>query len=317
MHYTLIHYDIPSVDLSAWTLEVVGQVRRPLALTLDHLRARPHRSFVVTLECAGDGRALLHPRPISQPWLYGAVGTAEWTGTPLSSLLEDASLKPGVQEIVFTGVDQGVEGDIIQPYQRSLPLQVALNDDVLLAWEMNGAALEPQHGFPLRLVAPGWYGMASVKWLSRIEALAQPFEGYQQTTAYRFSQSREEPGDPVNVMRVRSLMIPPGIPDFLTRVRLVLPGPVELMGRAWVGQGTVVKVEVSIDDGASWESAELGAPVSERAWYPWLYVWDAKPGTYRLCCRATDSGGSEQPLHPYNKNGPPEAWAITWCTGLT
>ncbi|MBI4507530.1 MAG: sulfite oxidase [Chloroflexi bacterium] len=300
MHYTLVHYDVPHVELAAWRLHVGGRVRRPLVLGLDELQRRPTRTLRVTLECAGDGRALLHPRPISQPWLTGAVGTAEWTGTPLRSLLGEAGLDDGVVEILFTGLDRGVEGGVEQDYQRSLPLAVALDDDTLLAWAMNGAPLEPQHGYPLRLVVPGWYGMAHVKWLRAVEAIALPFGGYQQALAYRYSESREGPGEPVTLMRVRSLMIPPGIPDFLTRTRIVHCAPVDLRGRAWSGRARITRVEVSVDGGASWADAAVGEPPSPHAWQPWRHVWQAtSPGWHDLLCRATDAAGDVQPAEQW------------------
>ena len=297
MHYTLIHYDIPWVDMAAWHLHVGGQVRTPLSLTLQEIQHRPARTLRVTLECAGDGRALLHPRALSQPWLTGAVGTAEWTGTPLRLLLEEARVGEEVTEILFTGLDHGIERGVEQDYQRSLPLSVALDEDVLLAWAMNGAPLEPQHGYPLRLIVPGWYGMAHVKWLHSIEALSQPFEGYQQAVAYRYSQSFDESGEPVTLMRVRSLMIPPGFPDFLTRVRIVPHGAVELRGQAWSGRASVTRVEVSVDGGTTWAAGEVDEPVSAYSWQRWRYLWEASaPGTYELCCRAHDDAGNAQPL---------------------
>jgi DMSO/TMAO reductase YedYZ molybdopterin-dependent catalytic subunit len=299
LHYTLTHYDIPSVDIGEWRLSVGGQVESPLALSLDDLQRRPVRTLQVTLECAGDGRALLLPRPLSQPWLHGAVGTAEWTGTPLRLLLEEAGLAAGVQEVLFTGLDRGVEGGLEQDYQRSLPLSVALDDDLLVAWDMNGAPLEPQHGYPLRLIVPRWYGMAHVKWLRSVDAIPEPFEGYQQAVAYRYSQSREEPGEPVTLMRVRSLMIPPGIPDFMTRLRVVQRGAVDLLGRAWSGQPPITGVEVSADGGLTWSAAEVEQPLGRYDWQRWRFLWEASsPGRYELCCRAQDSSGDVQPLEP-------------------
>jgi len=215
LHDTLTHYDIPFVGPANYQLRVAGQVNRPLSLSLDELRRRPSRTIRVRLECAGDGRAHLQPRPISQPWLSGAVGTADWTGTPLLALLEEAGLADSARQVVFTGHDHGIEGNIEQGYQRSLSIQEIRRDEPLLAWGMNGADLEPQHGFPLRLIVPGWYGMASVKWLRWIEVVANPFEGHQQMVAYRYSAARAERGTPVTLMRVRSLLIPPGTPDFL------------------------------------------------------------------------------------------------------
>ncbi len=300
LHYTLIHYDIPVVDGTSWRLDVGGQVRRQLSLTLEDLQQRPQQTLRVTLECAGDGRALLHPRPISQPWLTGAVGTAEWTGIPLHLLLEETEVGEGVTEILFTGLDRGMEGGVEQHYQRSVPLDVAQHDDLLLAWRMNGVPLEPQHGFPLRLIVPGWYGMAQVKWLCAITALTAPFDGYQQAVAYRYSKARAEQGEPVTLMRVRSLLIPPGIPDFLTRMRVVERGLVELRGRAWSGRSPIAQVEVSCDGGGTWERAEVGKPQSAYSWQNWHYRWEAlTPGTYELCCRAQDRAGEMQPLDQY------------------
>lgn len=300
LHYTLIHYDIPAVDVATWRLHVGGQVRQVLSLSQAELQQRPAQTLRVTLECAGDGRALLQPRPLSQPWLSGAVGTAEWTGTPLHPLLEEAGLGADVCEILFTGLDRGREGGVEQDYQRSLPRQIALGDGVLLAWAMNGRLLEPQHGTPLRLIVPGWYGMAHVKWLRSIEALTAPFAGYQQAVAYRYSQSRDDPGEPVTMMRVRALMIPPGLPDFLTRTRIVPRGVVELQGRAWSGYGPITHVEVSGDGGAAWAPAELGEPGGPHGWTPWHYRWTVNAvGAYELCCRAHDAAGNSQPLDQY------------------
>jgi sulfane dehydrogenase subunit SoxC len=256
------------------------------------------------MECAGNGRAWLAPRPISQPWLTEAVGTAEWTGTSLAALLREAGLADDAREVVFTGLDRGVEGGEEQLYERSLELADALRDDVLLAYACNGRPLPAQHGFPLRLLVPGWYGMTSVKWLRRITVVAEPFAGYQNVTAYRFRQDPDEPGTPVTRMEPRSLMVPPGIPDFLTRRRFAQPGPVRLEGRAWSGWGPVERVEVSTDGGASWAPAQLGEPPGPAAWTPWWFDWDAAPGEHELRVRAYDATGRGQPdAPPWNVGG--------------
>jgi sulfane dehydrogenase subunit SoxC len=296
LHYLLIHYDIPVVDPAAYRLEVVGEVRRPLVLSLDDLRAWPKVSLPVTFECAGNGRALLAPRPLSQPWLTEAVGTAEWAGVRLSELLEEAGVRAGAVEALFTGLDRGVEGGVPQAYERSLPLAEA--GRALLAYEMNGAPLPPQHGFPLRLVVPGWYGMTNVKWLARVTVLAEPFAGYQNAVAYRLYGADGEPGEPVTRMLPRSLMAPPGVPDFASRERLLEPGPVELRGRAWSGWGAIERVEVSVDGGRSFADAALEPPLSEAAWCGWSFRWEAPAGRYELCSRATDAAGNQQPLEP-------------------
>jgi sulfane dehydrogenase subunit SoxC len=300
IHYTLTHYDVPDIEPTTWQLNVGGCVERSLKLSLDDLKRRRAQTLRVTMQCAGDGRALLRPRPVAQPWLSGAVGTADWHGTPLRGILNEAGVLPSAQEVVFTGLDRGIESDVEQDYQRSLPLREALRDDVLLAWSMNDAPLEPQHGAPVRLVVPGWYGMTSIKWLSAIEVLDRPFAGYQNVRAYRYSQSREEPGEPVTLMRVRSLMIPPGIPDFLTRTRLVRRGSVELRGKAWSGRSPVMRVEVSTDGGWSWDDAQLESQSSPHAWQSWRFQWHpTDAGTYELCCRATDAAGERQPTWAY------------------
>jgi len=175
LHYLLIHYDIPEVDPGEYRLELGGRVSRPLSLSLTEIQARPAVELAVTMECAGNGRALIEPHVVSQPWLQEAVGTARWRGTPLRPLFREAGLEDGAVEVAFAGLDQGVEGGEEQRFERSLPLTDAMRPDVLLAYEMNGLPLPPQHGFPLRLLVPGWYGMASVKWLSEITVLDRAF----------------------------------------------------------------------------------------------------------------------------------------------
>ncbi|MDX1436682.1 MAG: sulfite oxidase [Anaerolineales bacterium] len=298
LHYLLVHYDIPVVNPADWRLEIGGLVDKPLRLSLDDLKQRPSQTLAVTMECAGNGRALMEPRHISQPWVLEAIGTAEWTGTPLQAVLEEAGVQTESAEILFTGLDRGVEGGKIQNYQRSLAIEDASREEVLLAYAMNGGPLEPQHGYPLRLLVPGWYGMTSVKWLTNIEAIAEPFDGYQMQKAYRYKQSPEEEGVPASLIKVRALMAPPGIPDFLTRTRLVEAGPVRLEGRAWAGRAGIDRVEVSADGGASWYDARLDPQESVFAWQGWQADWMATPGTYTLAVRATDSRGNVQPSEP-------------------
>src|SRR5438093_6442346 len=303
LHYLLIHYDVPEVNADEWRLKVGGQVSRPLDLTLEEIKKRPSQTIAVTMECAGNGRALFAPRRISQPWLFEAIGTAKWTGTPLWGILEEAGIRRDAVEVVFTGLDRGVEGEQVQFYQRSLIVGEAKREEVLLVYEMNGEPLQPQHGYPLRLLVPGWYGMASVKWLDRIEAVAEPFQGYQMVRAYRYAQAADDPGEPVNAIRVRALMIPPGIPDFMTRTRLVHAGQVTLSGKAWAGPLSVTRVEVSVDSGSTWSEAQLDEAVSSFAWRTWTFVWNASPGACTLCVRAIDSEGNVQPLDQQWKLG--------------
>jgi sulfane dehydrogenase subunit SoxC len=241
---------------------------------------------------------------VSQPWLEEAVGTAEWTGTPLAHLLEEAGLGPGAVEVVFGGADRGVQGGLEHDYERSLPLAEAMLPEVLLAWGVNGRPLPPQHGHPLRLVVPGWYGMTSVKWLRKISVVSEPFDGYQQTGTYLLHASADDPGTPVTRIQPRSLLLPPGIPEFESRERFLEPGRQLLTGRAWSGLAPVAKVEVSTDGGRGWRPAELEPQPSPWAWAGWSFAWEAAPGSYELCSRATDAAGNTQPLAaPWNTGG--------------
>jgi sulfane dehydrogenase subunit SoxC len=308
LHYLLIHYDIPAVDPLTWRLEVDGAVDRPISIDLGTLYEGPLQTRTLTMECAGNGRALLEPRPISQPWLLHAVGNAAWTGVPLSWLLEKAGVQSTAKEVLFTGLDRGIDGGIEQNYQRSLPLDEI--EDVIVAIEMNGQPLTPQHGAPARLLVPGWYGMTHVKWLSKITLVTEPFDGFQQTQAYQFRQNDGEAGRPVTRMLPRSLLQPPGIPDFMTRRRLMEAGRVELSGRAWSGFGPIVGVEVSVNGGATWQDASVEPTTDRYSWHRWTFPWEANVGTHDLCCRATDSTGRTQPLEPIWNTGGYEVNAV-------
>jgi sulfane dehydrogenase subunit SoxC len=295
LHYLLIHYDIPAIDATTFELVIDGLVGSPLSLDLDAIRSRPKVTAVVTLECAGNGRARLLPRPVSQPWLTEAVGTARWSGTPLLGLLQEAGIAEEAVDVVFTGADHGIERGLEQDYQRSLPVAEALGEDVLLAYEMNGVPLPPQHGAPLRLIVPGWYGMAHVKWLRRITLVAEPFDGFQMR-AYRLRDTPDESGVPVTRTEPRALLVPPGFPDFMSRRRVVRSGPVRIEGRAWSGWAPVSKVEVSIDGGDTWEPADLEPAQASHGWARWTWTWQSELGSYVLACRATDASGRTQPL---------------------
>ncbi|MDQ4007759.1 MAG: sulfite oxidase [Actinomycetota bacterium] len=307
LHYTLVHYDIPMVDTAAedgWRVEIGGAVATPLVLDMTDLRSRPAQTVRVTFECAGNGRALLRPRPVSQPWLVEAVGTADWTGVPLAGLLRAAGLRDDARSVVFTGADHGVERGVEQDYARGLTVDDALGDDVLLAYEMNGAPLPPQHGHPLRLVVPGWYGMAQVKWLRSVTVLDHAFDGFQNAVAYRLRQDPEDEGEAVTRIDPRALLVPPGFPDFMSRTRFVHPGAVTLTGRAWSGWGPVERVEVSTDGGNHWEPATLGPDGGRYAWRSFSLVWEAAPGHARLSARAYDATGRAQPWDArWNRGG--------------
>jgi DMSO/TMAO reductase YedYZ molybdopterin-dependent catalytic subunit len=301
-HYLLIHFDIPVLDAGGYSLAVGGRVRKPFRISLDELKAQPALTQTVTMECAGTGRSTLHPRGVYVPWFKECMGTYEWTGTRLRPLLERAGLLGDAVEVMFTGWDTGLDHGVEHAFERSLPLAEALGDEVMLAWGANSQPLLREHGFPLRLIVPAWYGMASVKWLRAITVLDKPFEGMQQATGYRYKQSADEPGTPVRNKRVNSVMAPPGIPDLISRTRFLAPGRQVLEGKAWSGSGRITLVEVSTDDGATWNRADLSAVARDRhAWVHWRYAWDAAAGDHLLLCRATDAAGNRQPLDPNDR----------------
>ncbi len=303
LHYTLSHFDILALDQASFRLRVGGRVAKAVELSMAQLRELPSKTLSVTMECAGNGRAGMSPRYPSMPWIEGAVGTAQWTGVALKHVLQLAGVGAQAKEIAFLGADRGFDSGVEHEFGRSLTVQEALRDEVLLAWEMNGQPLLPQHGAPLRLVVPGWYGMASVKWLSRIEVLERAFDGFQQVVGYHYRKRRGEPGVPITHMKVRALMVPPGIPDWYTRRRLIERGASEVMGRAWTGNGAAVRrVEFAVD--GAWRETELERPAGRFAWQRWRCAWDALPGEHELACRATDERGDTQPMAPdWNTTG--------------
>jgi DMSO/TMAO reductase YedYZ molybdopterin-dependent catalytic subunit len=302
-HYLLTHFDTPIIAPDMHVLEMKGAFHAPYTLTMSEIMALPQITRPVTLECAGNGRAGMAPRPLSMPWMYEAVGTSEWTGTPLAPLLARAMPHDSVQDFSFIGADFGYDKGVPHFYGRSLTPDEIAELDVMLVWGMNGAPLLPQHGAPLRLIVPGWYGMASVKWLTRIEALNHRYTGFQQVETYRYRNHVSDPGRAVNKIHVKSLMMPPGVPDWFTRERWLKAGRVTLRGRAWSGGGVpITKVEVLLN--GNWQDAEILPSAHRYAWAGWQIEWDATPGFHQLACRATDAEGNCQPLTaPHNLGG--------------
>ena len=294
LHYLLIHFDIPAAEESAWRLELHGLFNERRSLALDDIRRFPAKTLRVTMECAGNGRAQMSPRYPSVPWIEEGVSTAEWTGAALVDLLP--ALRPEATELVFHGADRGIDGGIEHHFARSLSRERALRAEVVVAYAMNGAPLPPQHGAPLRLVVPGWYGMASVKWLHAIEAIDRPFEGLQQARSYHFRRAAGEKGEPCTLMRVNSLMVPPGIPDFYTRRRIVRAGRVDIIGRAWSGAAPIKAVEFAVN--GHWTHVDVVSQRQPHSWALWKTAWHAAPGEYELACRATDEASNVQPLEP-------------------
>ena len=281
LHYVRSHFAFPSPPAS---IAIAGTVQRPGSVSIADLRALEARTVAVTLECAGNGRSFLQPPAPGEQWGLGAVSTARWTGPSLRSILEPAGLAASVIEILFRGADAGIPpGDERQiAFERSLPIERALADDVIVAYAMNGTDLPVEHGAPARLIVPSWYGMASVKWLAEIVALDEPFRGFYQADRY-------VAGDrPLREMRPRAVIVAP--------LRDVAAGTATMRGYAWSGQGTVTRVEVSSDGGATWRDAALARPASATAWREWRAEWSASPGAHDLLARATDASGDIQPL---------------------
>ncbi|MBI1832654.1 MAG: sulfite oxidase, partial [Planctomycetes bacterium] len=289
------HFDPPALDVGAWRLRIEGQVQRRMNWTFDDILALPERTVFATVECAGNGRSFLSQRVPGVPWGAGAIGHAEWTGVPLRVILERAGIQPGAVEVLFEGADRGTEPDHPEPmnFVRSLPLAKALHPDTLLATRMNGELLNQTHGAPLRLFVPGWYGVASVKWLHRIEVTDKPFHGYFQSKKYT-TQRRTETGLEtviVGPMAVKSEIIRPKAGDMLGI------GTSRVVGLAWAGEEAVAKVEVSTDGGRRWTKAELMGPQAAYSWTLWEYLWEiAEPGDYSIRARTTSADGRVQPM---------------------
>ncbi len=288
------HFEVPQIDAAKWRLRIEGCVEHAISWSLDELMALPERTVFATVECAGNGRSFLEQRAPGVQWGAGAIGHAEWTGVPVKVLLERAKLKPETIEILFEGADRGTEPDHPEPmpFARSLPLEKALHPDTLLAYRMNGELLEPIHGAPLRLFVPGWYGVASVKWLSRIAAIDQPFMGYFQTTKYTMKRPTPTGTETVIVgpMAVKSEIIRPKQGD------TVGLGANRVVGLAWAGEEAIAEVAVSTDGGQTWTKVNLIGPQAPYSWTLWEYIWEvASPGRYSLLARATSTGGRVQP----------------------
>ena len=262
----------------------------------------PERTVFATVECAGNGRSFLAARAAGVQWGAGAVGHAEWTGVPLKLVLEKSGLEADAREVLFEGADTGTESDHPEPmaFARSLPLAKALHPDTLLAFRMNGEVLDPIHGYPLRLFVPGWYGVASVKWLRRIEVVNQPFHGYFQSVKYTIQRPtpRGLETEIVGPMEVKAEIIRPRSGDTLGL------GGNRLFGVAWAGEDAVRRVEVSTDGGATWNDASLMGPQAAYSWTLWEYLWEAEsPGEYTILVRATSSRGRVQPMEHDPHNG--------------
>ncbi len=292
------HFPMPVIHASDWQLTVDGEVERELSLSYSDLLELPAKTAVVLLECAGNGRAQLGPKTKGLLWESGAVSTAEWTGVPLSAVLKIAGVKEGAIEVILQGADSGVIAD--EPtspgaiaFERSLPLTKAIRPEVFLAYKLNGKDLTREHGFPVRAVVGGWYGMASVKWLTKATVTATPFEGFWQSLEYSYwRRDRGRPTlAPVAEIQVKAQIARPALSE------RVPPGKAyRVFGAAWGGESDVAKVDVSVDDGRTWTEAKLLGEAIPFAWRLWEYTWNVPGmiGRYLLSARATDARGRTQ-----------------------
>jgi DMSO/TMAO reductase YedYZ molybdopterin-dependent catalytic subunit len=288
------HFAVPPLDLGTWRLHVEGRVKQRRAWTWDELNELPERTVFATVECAGNGRSFLAERQAGVQWGAGAVGHAEWTGVPLAVMLQRAGLEADACEVLFEGADVGTEPDHPEAmhFERSLPLSKALHPDTLLAYRMNGELLDAAHGHPLRLFVPGWYGVASVKWLQRVEVINRPFRGYFQSVKYTVRR-RTERG-------LETEVVGPMVP----KAEVIRPRPNDVLGVggnrvfgvAWAGEDAVSQVQVSTDGGARWHDATLLGPQARYSWTLWEYLWEAESlGEHTILVRATSAQGRTQP----------------------
>lgn len=286
------NFAVPTLGGESHRVAITGAVARELAISVGELRSMREmcRDLAVTMECAGNSRLHLCPLPTGELWSNGALSTTRWTGYPLRNLLEKAEVDARAVEILIEGADAGTTSDgTATGFGRSLPIAEAMRDEVMLAFDVNGAPLSAAHGAPLRLIVPGWYGMASVKWVTRISALTHHFDGYFQRQRYVF----EEPGratTPVTRMRVKSIIVSPAEGAKVER------GSMEVTGWAWSGNGRITRVEVAVNEGGEWREAELQQPTSGHTWVRWsLQCQTGQPGRHLLRSRATDAAGNSQP----------------------
>ncbi len=299
--YVRNHFQIPKLDSDTFRLMVGGLVERPLSLSLRDLHNMRSQTLVVTLECAGNGRTLFDPPIEGEKWALGAVSTAEWTGVPLAEVLDRAGVRTGARQVLFRGADCGTVDGPSEPvgFERSLELDHARDTDVLLAYAMNGEALPIQHGYPLRLIVPRWYAVASVKWLTEIELIDQPFAGYYQANKYQYEWERDGRvvREPVTLQRVRALITEPEPGEEVRR------GELAIRGVAWSGAAPIARVEVSV--GGGWQEARLVGERNRHSWQWWeLITRTEEPGAVTLRARATDLAGRTQPEHPeWNRLG--------------
>ena len=298
LFYVRTHFPIPKIDKNKWRLRIEGEVGKSFEINFDELIKLESRKIPATLECAGNNRSFLEPKVKGVQWSLGGVGNAEWTGVPLSILLDRAGVKSTAREIILEGADRGKPEDPKSPpgemnFARSIPMKKA--SDVLLAYKMNDVDLPAENGFPVRAIVPGWYAVASVKWLQRIIVTDKIFNGYYQTLDYSFWKRRGDNAElvPLSEMQIKAEIARPSQGETVPA-----NSNVRVHGTGWTGDGEIMKVEISSDDGATWNEAKLLGESKPNSWRLWEFNWKtpARAGKATLVARATDSNGRTQPI---------------------
>jgi len=284
-HYVRTHFPIPTGPRS---IAIDGAATGPPAISVDEIRSLPTRSMVVTLECAGNGRRFLDPKVPGEQWGLGAVGTATWTGASLRDVLRTVEVPSGTVEILFRGADEGVPKDLGTQisYERSLPIADALGDDILVAYLMDGEPIPREHGGPLRLIVPGWYGMASVKWLEQITFLDAPFRGFFQKDRYVID------GRPLRGIEPRAVITTPAEGTDVPQ------GSLKVRGYAWSGRAPLARVELSADGTGPLATITAAGDAAGFAWHEFVLRVALDPGEHVLLARAFDCDDNTQPLSP-------------------
>lgn len=304
--YVRCHMPVPAATAEAgWSLAIDGEVAAPLSLSVADLKQLPQASVTVTLECAGNGRAFFDPPVAGIQWKKGAVGTAKWTGVRVADVLKKAGMKPGATHLWVSGADRPLGTQ--PPFVRQVPFPKAIHADTIIAWAMNDQPILPAHGAPLRLVVPGWEGAYAIKWLNKITVATKEHDGFWVATGYRYPTKRVAPGAavdakdlaPLTGLVVKSLITRP------LEGAVVAPGPITVAGFAWAGETAIAKVEVSTDNGATWQPAKLTGSAVAYAWRRFEFAFTAtKQETRTILSRATDASGNAQPVVPqWNPSG--------------
>ncbi|MFQ5676112.1 MAG: sulfite oxidase [bacterium] len=297
LFYVRNHYQNPDVVLADWQVSIGGEVDPPKALNFAAIRRLPKVTIIATTECTGNGRAYFQPKTKGNQWEVGAVGNAVWSGVRLSDLLKDFGIHSAGKFVTLKGGEKR-PSDATPQFIRSIPIDKAMQE-VILAYEMNGMPLTPDHGYPIRALVPGWYGASSVKWLVGINITREPDSGHYQQESYRIQHEGQDLKDAgyATVLNVKSIISTPG-------VSTVSAGRIPVQGVAWSGAGEIRRVEFSADSGKNWQDADLIGLQVPHAWQSWFYLWTARPGSYKLMSRATDSAGRVQPLRiAWNRKG--------------